>query len=90
LVPLRIDVHHGGGVAAYADYPPGAPHGVADAGAGLGRVRVLTGRHEIPVVLERTGAWSGNPLLIVRYQACSEDACLAPTVVELDIALDRA
>ncbi len=90
LVPLRIDIHNGGGIAAYADYPLGTPHGVSSAAAGLGRVRVLMGRHEIPVVLERTGEWKGNPLLIVRYQACTDDACLPPVVVELDIALDRA
>lgn len=90
LAPLRIDIHNGSGVAAYADYPQGTPHGVRDAAVGLGRVRVLTGRHEIPVVLERTGEWKGNPLLIVRYQACTEEACLPPVVVELDIALDRA
>jgi hypothetical protein len=90
LLPLRIDIHNGGGIAAYADYPRGTPHGVSSAAAGLGRVRVLTGRHEIPVVLERTGEWKGNPLLIVRYQACTDDACLPPVVVELDIALDRA
>jgi uncharacterized protein YyaL (SSP411 family) len=90
VVPLRIEIYNGAGVAAYADYPQGTPHGVSDAAAGLGRVRVLTGRHEISVALERTGEWKGNPLLIVRYQACADGACLPPVVVELDIALDRA
>ncbi len=88
LVPFRIDIHNGSGIAAYADYPQGTPYGVPD----VGRVLVYSGggRLEIPVVLERNGDWKGNPLLIVRYQACTDNACLPPMVVELDIALDRA
>ena len=31
-----------------------------------------------------------RPLLAVTYQACTDEACLAPGRVELDIAIDRA
>ncbi|MEL7473648.1 MAG: DUF255 domain-containing protein [Planctomycetota bacterium] len=84
LVPLRVGVAGGAGVRAYADYPEGEAYGVE----GVGRIRVLSGRVELRVALEREGEWSGRPMLTVRYQACSDSACLAPVTVELDIALD--
>jgi hypothetical protein len=84
LTPFRVDVTGGGGVRAFADYPPGVPFGTGDAS-----IRVYHGRVEIKVALERHGEWKGRPLLAVRYQACSDRECLAPTTAELDIAIDR-
>lgn len=83
LVPLRVGVVHGRGVAAFADYPAGEAGGVD------GEIRVHRGDVEFEVALEREGEWSGRPLLSVTYQACTETACLPPTTVELDVAIDR-
>ncbi len=83
LVPLRVGVTGGGGVAVYAEYPGGD-----ETGGPVGRVRVHRGEFNLPVVLERQGPWTGKPVLTVTFQACSETECLRPTTVELDIALD--
>jgi hypothetical protein len=84
LVPFRVGVFNGTGVVAYADYPPGTPL------AGPDDALVYTHDFDLTIALERKGPWSGTPLLFVQFQACSETACLAPTRVELDIALERA
>ncbi|MFO0831112.1 MAG: DUF255 domain-containing protein [Phycisphaerales bacterium] len=83
LVPFRVGVFHGSGVVAYADYPQGSPL------SGYGNAGAYEGEFDLPVALERSGAWSGTPLLMVTFQACSDTECLAPARVELDIALDR-
>jgi len=82
LIPLRVSIVGGSGVDIFADYTAGTPFGVD------GRLRVHSGGFELTVVVERTGVWNGTPLIGVTYQACTEDACLAPRTVELDVALD--
>ncbi|MFZ4573967.1 MAG: DUF255 domain-containing protein [Phycisphaerales bacterium] len=86
LVPLRVVVVNGSGVAAYADYPAGEEYGSHT----VGTTRVLRGDFEMSVAVELRGEWSGTPLLAVTYQACTDTECLAPTTVELDLAIDRA
>ncbi len=92
LSPLRVDVFNGSGVEAFADYPQGHlwPSEAIARETGLPRLRVHAGRIELRVALERNGPWQGSPLLCVKFQACSDRECLAPSVVELDIALVRA
>jgi DsbC/DsbD-like thiol-disulfide interchange protein len=85
LVPFRIDVMNGKGVAAHVDYPEPTMLRMGD-----DTIEVYEGDMEIPVVLERAGEWSGTPIVYVRYQVCSDQACFAPTTVELDISVDRA
>lgn len=82
LIPLRVHIINGGGVRVFAEYPEGLPYGKG------GVIRVLSGEFDIPIVLERSGQWTGTPLIGVTYQACSEDACLSPRTVELDVAID--
>ena len=84
LIPFRIDVMNGGGVVAHADYPEPTILRMGD-----DAIEVYEGDMEIPVVLERVGDWSGTPIVYVRYQVCTEQACFAPTTVELDISVDR-
>ena len=84
LVPLRVWSSGGEGLAVYADYPEGELLEVE----GVGAVRVHHGQMELRVVLEREGAWSGRPMLMARYQACSSSACDEPVTVELDLAID--
>jgi uncharacterized protein YyaL (SSP411 family) len=81
-IPFRVGIINGGGVAAFAGYPQGQPY--------HDDTRVYTGSFELQVALERTGDWTGTPLLSLMYQVCSETECLAPRTVELDIAIDRA
>jgi uncharacterized protein YyaL (SSP411 family) len=83
LFPLRLEVVGGTGVVVYADYPAGVPLN-SDA-----TVLVHQGQIEFRVVLERTGEWSGRPLLIVTYQACTETECRRAVTVEIDVAIDR-
>jgi uncharacterized protein len=83
LLPLRVHVINGGGVAAYADYPPGEPYGEG------GEVRIYRGALEFPIAVEQQGAWQGRPLLAVTFQACTETACQESQTVELDVAIDR-
>lgn len=83
LIPFKVHLISGTGVAVYADYPPGTPYGVNH------EIRVYAGSFELPIVLERTGPWTGTPLLAVTYQACTDQACLAPRTVELDVELEN-
>lgn len=86
LIPLRIGVANGSGVAVYADYPPGEPYGTDPTST----IMTLKGSVELRVAVERSGAWSGRPILTATYQACTDTACLAARTVELDVAIDRA
>ena len=84
LVPLRVGLVRGRGVAVYADYPPGEPSGVE----GVGTVNVYTGTVEVRVALEHAtgiGATPGEPVLGVTFQACTDDACLQPSTVPLRV-----
>jgi uncharacterized protein YyaL (SSP411 family) len=86
LLPFRVGIVHGKGIAAYADYPAGTDFGVP----GAGTIKVYEGEIEVPIVLEVQGKIEGNPLLCVTFQACTNTECLAPRTLEIDVALDRA
>jgi len=82
-VPLRVGLVSGRGVAVYAQYPEGSVLG-SDGDA----VRVLRGRVEFEVALERApgvGASPGVPVLGISYQACTHDRCVAPRTVRLGV-----
>jgi len=85
LAAFRVHIINGGGVRAFADYPAGEPYGDG------GELRVYLGGREfdLPVVMERSGAWSGQPLLAVTFQPCTDGYCLSPRTVELDVAIDK-
>ncbi|MFG0283416.1 MAG: thioredoxin domain-containing protein [Phycisphaerales bacterium JB039] len=78
--PLRVHLVRGAGVRAYFDAPEGEPVGDG--------ARALRGEVELRIALEREGELVGKPLLGVTFQACTEMACMAPTTVELDVAID--
>jgi uncharacterized protein YyaL (SSP411 family) len=84
LFPLRIATTSGTGVTAYADYPAGTPSATDP------NLLIHTGQIEFQVVLERSGEWSGRPILTATFQACTDTECHRATTVELDVALDRA
>ena len=83
LVPLRVHLVHGQGVAVYADYPPGELMG-----AGGSEFFGHRGELRVRVATELAGPVSGTPLLAVTFQACTETECLRPTTVELDVPID--
>ncbi|MEO1582958.1 MAG: thioredoxin domain-containing protein [Planctomycetota bacterium] len=86
LLPFRVAIVGGSGVAAYADYPSGAPIEVPGE---TQPVMAYEGSFEMTIALERTEAErQGRPILVVTYQACSETECLVPQTVELDVAID--
>jgi uncharacterized protein len=87
LVPFKVHIINGSGVAAFADYPEGSSFAASDDAADP--IRVYEGDFELTVVLERAGEWKGRPLLAITYQACTASACLRPRTVELDVAIDR-
>ena len=84
LFPTRVGLTGGSGYAVYADYPDGVPFSHNPA------IRVYEGEIEMEIAVEQTGQIAGNPLLILTYQACTDEHCLAPRTVELDVAIDRA
>jgi uncharacterized protein YyaL (SSP411 family) len=86
LMPLRITIENGTGVEVFADYPEGIAYGVVS----VGTTRVLKGVFELPIVLERRGEWTGTPVLVVHYQACTDTGCALPSRLELDVTLERA
>jgi hypothetical protein len=91
LVPLRIGIVGGGGVTAFADYPPGEPLGQTNPDGPAAAVPlVYRGDVAFPVALERTGDWVGEPKLAVNVQVCTDRACLAPMTLELDVELRPA
>ncbi|MBX3375756.1 MAG: DUF255 domain-containing protein [Phycisphaeraceae bacterium] len=82
LVGLRVWVVNGGGIAAYADYPKGEGYGER------GELRVHRGSVEFDVAVEQVGDITGQPLLAVTFQACTDRECLAPMTAELAVAID--
>jgi uncharacterized protein YyaL (SSP411 family) len=81
LIPFRVGVVNGTGIAAYAAYPPGQPYRDDN-------ILVYEGSFELTIALERKGDFAGRPLISVMYQACTDTECLAPVTVELDISID--
>lgn len=88
VIPLRVHVRGGAGIEAYADYPSGTPYAMAS--ETLGTPRVYSDEIEFEIAIEQTGEITGRPMLAITYQACSDQACLPPRTVELDIAIDQA
>lgn len=87
LTGLRVWVTNGSGVEVFADYPMGEAYRGTP---GAPEIRVHHGVFELPLILERRGEWSGQPLLAVTFQACTDEMCMQPSTVELDVALDPA
>lgn len=88
LTPTRVLVTGGKGIAAYADYPEGEPYRPPFAGEDAPEIRVYKGDVEFEVAVELEGEWEGTPVLALQFQACTDDACLKPSMLELDVAID--
>ena len=85
LSPFDLRIAGGEGVRAEVDFPEGEQLTIE----GIeGALNVYEGALELDVRLTRDGEWSGRPVLVVRYQACTDSACYEPVVVSLDVAID--
>jgi len=85
LIPLRVGLTQGQGVAVYAQYPDGEP-----LGEGENLISVHHGRIEFEVAVEKAdgiGPTPGEPILGITFQPCDESQCLAPVTVRLPIQL---
>jgi uncharacterized protein YyaL (SSP411 family) len=78
LVGLAIKLEGASGVSIEADYPEGELYRES--------IRVHARKVRIPVVLQRTGPMTGEPTLVVTWQACTDQVCHAPASARL--ALD--
>ena len=86
LIPLRVGLIEGQGVAVYAQYPGGEPFGEGDE-----QIMVHHGRVEFEVAIERAdgiGPTPGAPILGITFQPCNETQCLAPVTVRLPVHLN--
>lgn len=81
VVPMRVDLVGATGLAAYADYPAGELVEGAEH-------RVISGEVEFDVAIEKTGPVSGLGRLMLSFQCCTREACLAPMMVELDVQIE--
>ena len=88
LIPLRVGLVRGQGVAVYADYPEGE---LLDLGIeGVAPIRVHHGEIEFDVAIEHApgvGASPGEPVLGVTFQVCTRTECLAPRTLELNVEI---
>ncbi len=87
LYPMRVGLISGQGIAVYADYPQGQPMGVLS----VGEFNAHTGTVEFDIAIEKApgiGASEGDPVLGISFQPCSDQACMQPQTVRLDIAVN--
>ena len=87
LTGLDIRIDGGDGAAIEVSYPEGEKYQVDI--EGVPPLMVYSGSVQLELKIVRTNEeWSGRPLILVTYQPCNDQQCLAPVTVELDVAID--
>ncbi len=84
LIPLDVSLTGSGGVAADVTYPRGERFKGAFADE---EMRVYTGAVVVTVRLQQTGAITGLPQLVLTYQVCTDEVCLAPKTEVLPVVI---
>jgi uncharacterized protein YyaL (SSP411 family) len=84
LIPLDLRASGGGGIEVHVNWPPGE---VYEGPLAEGEMRVHYGEIKLPVLVERVGDISGEPRLMLTYQVCTDQACLAPTTEAVGVEL---
>jgi len=85
LTGLSVEIDGGMGFEAVADFPPGKPYTGAAVPAG-GTLFAHEGSVVFDVRVQRTGEpITGDPRLVVTYQACDDRACLQPMQATLGV-----
>ncbi len=82
VVALSFDLVDGAGLAFAPAYPPGTEFGVAGS-----TIRVHEQSVTVPILIRRIGEVTGEPRLMVTYQACNEHECLLPVTEEVPVKL---
>jgi DsbC/DsbD-like thiol-disulfide interchange protein len=75
LIGVDIQLIGAKGLSAEVEYPQGDLYRES--------IRIHAGSVSIPVVLRQSGAISGSPELVVRWQACTDQVCLSPESARL-------
>jgi uncharacterized protein YyaL (SSP411 family) len=89
LVGLDVRIVGSDAVRVDVDFPEGEVYAGGAVPQGIGPLRVYTEAVELTLRISRTGEpWSGRPIIEVTYQVCTDQACLQPRTVELDVAID--
>jgi len=85
LLGLLVHVVGGEGIVAHASYPQPEPYDMAGF---ENRIFVHHGRIQIRIRFERVGEVAGAPRLAIRWQPCTETACLKPQEHVFDLAFE--
>lgn len=88
MVGLAVRLEGGAGLDLELDAPVGEAYTGGALPEGEGRLMVYRGTVRLTIRLRQRGAVSGRPIIVITYQACTDEACFAPEQVELDVALD--
>ncbi|MFK7760232.1 MAG: thioredoxin domain-containing protein [Phycisphaerales bacterium] len=86
LIPLRVGLISGQGIAVYAQYPDGEAFGQPN-----DQFMVHEGRIEFEVAIEKAdgiGPTPGEPILGITFQACTDTQCLAPITAQLSVQVN--
>jgi hypothetical protein len=84
LIPLRVTLTGGDGLALTTEYPAGARFDGPE-----GAMLVHSDTVSLPIRIEKTGPISGRPRIVVTYQACDDKMCLPPRDEMLDIRIEE-
>ncbi|MCC6909950.1 MAG: DUF255 domain-containing protein [Phycisphaerales bacterium] len=82
VVPLSFELRDGAGLALAPAYPEGTEFGV-----GGETIRVYEQSVTVPMLIRRVGEVTGEPVLVVTFQACNDTSCLAPVTEEAPVKL---
>ncbi len=89
MIGLSVRLEGGSGVEMEVVTPPARVYEGGALPTGEGPLMVYDSTVLVKLRLRRNNSeWRGTPIIVITYQACTDDACLAPMQIELDLALD--
>ncbi len=90
LIPTTVTLEQGEGLTLQVDYPQGIKRQYP---FGDQPIQVYEGHVEIELTLTPSstglGEFSGEPVLVLQYQVCTEQSCLKPQTVTLPVQIHR-
>ena len=85
LIPLKVSLQNADGLAVEVMYPTGETYEAA--AIAQEPMLIHSGKFEIPIRLERTGEMTGETIVSVTYQACTDRACMLPKTVVVPVKI---
>ncbi len=82
LIPLNVSLEGGEGLQLQVEYPPGERYQGPE-----GNMAVHQGRVVVPVRIEQTGRLTGRPRVMLTFQICTDQVCLAPETRRVPVAI---